>query len=209
MYKKYFNKNTQRTNKQAGFTLVELLIATTVFSTILLLCTYGLIQVGNMMYKGRTSAHTQNMARSIIDDISQAIQYGGRDLRTTVISADGSIIVGSEDTGAFCVGDKRYRYKINTIVGDGDSDWGLIVDSGLTACSYDSVPGAGAKELLANNMSITKFSLTKSTNDNYTINITVAYGAADTRDASGNCKSGAGSQFCAVSKQSTIVRRRV
>ena len=59
---------------QSGFTLLELMIATTIFSVILLLCTVGLIQIGKTYYKGSAIVRTQNVARDITDNITQAIQ---------------------------------------------------------------------------------------------------------------------------------------
>ncbi|HSX31885.1 MAG TPA: prepilin-type N-terminal cleavage/methylation domain-containing protein, partial [Candidatus Saccharimonadales bacterium] len=63
--------------RQQGFTIIELLIATLIFSMVLLLVTVGIMQVTRVYYKGVTESNTQNAARSIVDSISQAIQFDG------------------------------------------------------------------------------------------------------------------------------------
>lgn len=63
------------TRNSEGFTLVELMIATSIFSVILLLLTFGLLGIGQNYYKGRNSVRTQDTARRIMDEISQAIQF--------------------------------------------------------------------------------------------------------------------------------------
>ena len=50
---------------QKGFTVLELMIATTVFSVMLLLTTTGMIQIGKVYYKGLVTAKTQDTVRSI------------------------------------------------------------------------------------------------------------------------------------------------
>lgn len=70
LIRKHLDHNAQ------GFTLVELMIATALFSSILLLITFGLLSIGQNYYKGKNSARTQDVARRVIDEISQAIQFG-------------------------------------------------------------------------------------------------------------------------------------
>src|SRR3990172_9120101 len=67
-----------------GFTIVELMIATTIFSVILLIVTFGMLQIGRTYYKGITLTKTQNAARSIIDTISQDIQFSGEGVTDSV-----------------------------------------------------------------------------------------------------------------------------
>lgn len=191
------------TPDQQGFTLIELLISSTVFSVILLLCTYGLIQIGNTFYKGRTVTNTQNAARNVMDNISQAIQYGGKDVRPSPQVVNTNV----KDKGAFCTGRVRYRYQ-KTQVKDGTSAWGLIVDDQGVACNDTDTNKGNAKELLGPNMRITELVINQ-VGDNYTINLSIAYGDDDLLDADKKCKTGAGSQFCATSTLSTTVQRRI
>lgn len=187
---------------EQGFTLIELLISSAVFSVILLLCTYGLIQIGNTFYKGRTVTNTQNAARSVMDNVSQAIQYGGRDVRPSPQVVD----TNTKDKGAFCTGKVRYRYQKNQVK-DTASAWGLIVDDQGATCNEDANKG-NAKELLGQNMRITELVI-RQVGDNYTINLSIAYGDDDLLDANNKCKVGAGNQFCATATLSTTVQRRI
>ncbi len=90
-------------NQSSGFTMIELLIATTVFSMVLLVCTVALIQIGKTYYRGITSSQVQNRARAAIDDISQAIQFSGEPV--TPIDKISSPY-------HFCAGDKRYTFLL-------------------------------------------------------------------------------------------------
>src|SRR6185437_9676288 len=63
--------------RAAGFTIVELMIAAAIFSLVLILLSYGVIRFNQAYYGGLVQSSTQNAARSIIDNISQAIQLDG------------------------------------------------------------------------------------------------------------------------------------
>src|SRR6266545_6126580 len=89
---------------RSGFTIMELLIATVVFSVVLLVVTAGILQIARVYYKGVTEANTQNTVRTIIDTISQAIQFSGGDVTSTpAITTPGS-------SYAFCVGNQQFSY---------------------------------------------------------------------------------------------------
>lgn len=92
--------------RQNGFTIVELLIATMVFSVVLLLVTFGILQVSRVYYKGVTEANTQNVARGIMDSVSQAIQFSGGAVSTT----PGSPVAGT--SYGFCVNNQLYSYML-------------------------------------------------------------------------------------------------
>ncbi len=196
---------------QNGFTLLELLIATTVFSTILLLCTYGLIQIGNTFYKGSTAVRTQNINRGAIDNISQAIQYGGRGVLTnavdTMTGPAREIVATTQSNGVFCTGNVRYRFNRNTRVQG--TNWALLMDELPTGggCVFDFSKGS-ARELLGENMRIVDLAITEKDDESFDINLSVAYGDDDQLTA-GKCNPGAGSQFCATSTFNTSVQRRI
>src|SRR5437868_3678396 len=92
-----------RRDKQRGFTIVELMIATTVLSLILLLVSVVMIGVGNLFSKGVNQAKVQNSVRNIADDLSQQLKYSS------------GIVAGNPtamptQTEAFCIGTTRYSY---------------------------------------------------------------------------------------------------
>ena len=69
------NKSDNKLTNQTGFTIVELMIATVIFSMVLLVCSYAIIHAGRMYYKGMIMSKTQDTARKIIDSASDAIKY--------------------------------------------------------------------------------------------------------------------------------------
>jgi prepilin-type N-terminal cleavage/methylation domain-containing protein len=102
--------NKRRTNHQQGFTILELLIATTVLSVILLLVTTMILSIGNLFYKGMSQAKVQDAVRSIVDDVSKQIELSGEKPQPGPIQANPQIYV-------YCVGDTRYSYVLNAVIG--------------------------------------------------------------------------------------------
>jgi prepilin-type N-terminal cleavage/methylation domain-containing protein len=99
------------TDRQEGFTLAELMIATSVFSVVLLLCTTALIQVGRQFYKGITSINVQTVARTVINDIQLVAQSSGR-----AITNAGPVVITSASNlqvSSICVGDVRYTFTLD------------------------------------------------------------------------------------------------
>src|SRR5262249_25193419 len=73
-------------SRQAGFTIVELMVATLVFSTILIVITYGVLSFTRAYYNGVTNSTTQDTARNIISTISQAVEFNGSGINVTPTS---------------------------------------------------------------------------------------------------------------------------
>jgi prepilin-type N-terminal cleavage/methylation domain-containing protein len=217
---------TSLRDSNAGFTIIELLIATLVFSVILLLITFGIIQFTNTYYKGITSSNTQNAARNIMDTIAQDIQFSS-DVETTAGSGYGT---GSLDQ--FCIGSHRYTYVLGEQVTDDTPDTGInppqtshaflelpnatnadcqAAAQDITAASY--TPPPGARELIPPHMRLAKLNITQVGSDLYKITVRVIYGDNDilphANDPDTKCQSDKGSQFCATSELDTIVQRRV
>ncbi len=224
---KTYNRPNLQTSSQ-GFTIIELMIATSVFSVILLIATFGVLQITRTYYKGVTAAKTQQTTRAIIDQVSQAIQFSGSDPIT--ITSNGS-------SRGFCINGKRYSYELNQQVIDNSPDLtknqnyhALIVDdqAGCTAAtqalSVDSPPncalspapaGCPFDELMSPNMRLANINtqLVAGTTNLWRVTVTVAFGDSDLLNLSVPtnpiCKSGAGGQFCAVSSLSTTVQNRL
>ncbi len=204
-----------------GFTLVELMIASTVFAVVLLLLTSGIIQIGRVFFKGTTAASTQEVTRTIVSTISQSIQLNGSvpDIKT----AD----------KLFCIGGRRFIYNLgNQLTTDAPSsaNRGIAVDT-AASCTATATPTSTPRELLGPRMRLVKMDITSTTSEFYTITVRVVYGDKDllcspsvvnscTSDAtmtSGElqstdlmCKSGqAGTQFCSTTELTTTVQRRI
>jgi prepilin-type N-terminal cleavage/methylation domain-containing protein len=94
-----------RVKKQSGFTIIELLVATTIFSIVLMVILASFLQIGRMYYKGISVNNTQEAARSIIENLTN-------DIRLSSGYQDGGIYAGAH---YFCLGLHRYIYNINHI----------------------------------------------------------------------------------------------
>lgn len=190
---------------QQGFTIVELMIATLIFSVVLLVVTIGIIQISRVYYKGITEANTQNVTRSVADTISQAIQFNGGVVTNT---SGGS-------TGVFCVGSQQFSYRLGVKLQDAavnGTNYALLQSTTPGCTSSSPVPTANFKELLGPNMRLSNLVVTQSGNL-YKITVKVVYGDDDLLNNPGStnptCKTGAGSQFCSISDLTTTVVKRV
>lgn len=213
----------------AGFTILELLVATSIFSIVLLVVTTGIMSFTRQYYKGVISASTQNTARAILSDVSQAIQFSS------------TVNTGLSNAGSsgFCVDGKLYSYVIGRqVTDDGGSAskhqgyHGIVISPVDGMCSAVSQPVAmptgpslptGYRGLLANHMRLAALDVTSSSEDGtlYTIHVRVIYGDDDLLDpvpasaptpdtwAKMRCNGGIGSQFCAVSDLTTTVQKRL
>lgn len=101
-----------RETNQKGFTIIELMIATAVLSTILLLVTVLMINIGNLYYKGINQSRIQDNVRSVTDEISQRMQLGD-----VVLSASGNAANNNADQRAYCIGSARYTYIVGVQIG--------------------------------------------------------------------------------------------
>lgn len=221
---------------QRGFTLIELMIATSVFSVVLLIASNGIVQIGRMYYKGIVTVRTQEAVRSTVSDISNSLQLtGGQPIYSTV-TPPGSQFV----TKAICIGKSRYTYqidvKIDSNVG-GHALW--LDDQGNGTCTPANLslaePSSTGRELLGANMRLLRFTVNPPAagSNLYTVGLTVAYGDSDlltNYDINGSarvdlvggdgvnegdaaaalCRSGvSGSNFCAVSGLDSSVKKRL
>lgn len=212
----------------SGFTIVELMIATMVFAVVLLLVTAGILQVARVFYKGLTEANTQSAARSIIDDISHAIQFSGGDVDQTATSP----VAGNDY--AFCINNNQISYKPGYQVKNNpsapDQTWHAIVSRTVSGCSGlgaqtlgNQTLLSGSRDLLGQNMRLSNLEVTSLGDNKYRVTVRVAYGDSDLlyspsapSDPAGATRPDAtcrpvraGTQFCAISELSTLVVKRV
>jgi prepilin-type N-terminal cleavage/methylation domain-containing protein len=208
--------------KSYGFTIVELLVALAVFSVVLVVVTAAIIQISRVYYKGFTETQVQTTARTVMDTISQGIQFGGG----TIIGTPTSQTPGT--SYAFCLGNQEYSFRpgyqlVDTTPGIDQTNNALVVRT-TAACSGTSAQNlAGAvtgREMLAPRMRLSKM-VVKSVGTNlYQIQIRLVYGDDDLlvspsgspngpKATDAACKGQDGRQFCAVSELNTTVIRRV
>lgn len=164
---------------QAGFTIIELLVATLVFSVILVVITSGIIHFTENYYKGLHESSTQTTARNVMNVISQNLQYGG--------GAD-AYITNTDTTGEtdkyICIGSVQINYKIGPQLGS-DGTYGVVVSA------VDPLAGCGAyrpgitkgKELLAPKMRLANLCVNNcsgaTSGSLYTVNVGIVYGDVD------------------------------
>lgn len=214
---------TGHSGGQAGFTILELMIAASVFAVILLIVAVGVINFTNSYYKGVTTSKTQETARSIMDTITQAIQFG------QFVSVPQYYAVGT--TYDMCVDGTLYAFRPGQEVTDttpfgfNQGYHGLVAIS--NSCSQSAaLPTAptitNGRELLGQHMRIN--TLTVQQNGNlFTIHLRIIYGDNDLlvqplpanvpawESTDENCggSNQAGEQFCAVADLTTTVEKRI
>ena len=224
-----YNVKKIKDKNQAGFTIIELMVATMVFATVLVILTSGVIYFTNTYYKGITLSTTQNTARQITEDVSRAIQFGGN-----ASTAQKALIGSSPDEAYYlCVGGKRYTYVLDKQVSDNPSNGqayhALVVDK-PSVCNapnekFNSNDVAGSsvattQELIPSRMRLVEFSVVPVSSggaDNlYKITVSVAFGDDDLFEVKSDgkpdyrrCATTKGSHFCGTATLVTSVQERV
>lgn len=219
-------------SKQAGFTLVELLIATSVLSVLLVMATVIMISIGNLYYKGVNQSRIQNNVRSLSDEVSERLQTSNGARPAAADPAQPGVI-------AYCIGDTRYTAVIGKQIGKGSDQSRHVLwrDKNNTPSSCtgslptmaNDTPSSGGAELIAPGARLTKFSIQGTSP--YEVNIEVVYGEDEVlcnANVAGDCNettksthlgdSGAQirckgskdtSRFCATAALNTLVTRRL
>jgi len=219
-------EQSSRVSRAAGFTILELMIASAVFAIILLVVAVGVISFTNSYYKGITSSDAQATARAIMSEVSQSLEFGQN---WTKLSANGAV-------DGYCVDNTLYSYELGQQVTNSSPNssqdqgyHGLVVTNGSASCQAvtPSLPNsatlpASSRELLNQNMRLGAFDITQVENQLFSIRVEVIYGDNDllsnssslpnlgaTQWGSESCAGGTGSQFCAVSDLTTTVEQRL
>lgn len=212
--------------RQQGFTIIELLIATTVFSVILLICSAGLISIGRSYLRTVTNTRTQDAARAISEEIGQSLQFSGSSSYVQAVDTSGS--------KGFCINEKRFSYQPNVMMDSANPNAAHVLSSdssdpasgGSRPCEISPVialdlknsgatAGAyGLRDLLADNMRIVKLNITIVNGDMYKIQVKVASGPDDVftttnADTIACLPDRSSAQFCSVTELTTYVERRL
>ncbi len=210
-----------RSINDKGFTIVELMIAISVFSIILLICISAIIYVGRLYYIGVSQAKVQGVARSSVDTLSDAIKFSADSVKKIEPT------LADDWSGAYCIGVRKYSYVIgkvltDNVVPDTKQTTQALVESidpncgsaGVTVEPVITDPSdiryVPTRELLGKYMRINEFSIVQDTSTGLaTITMSVVYGGDGTdadadifnykvgSDVIESCKTGVGgSQFC-------------
>lgn len=214
-------KKSNAGHAQKGFTIIELMIAISVFSIVLLICMSAIIYIARQYYKGVTITKTQDVSRNISASLGDAVKLNGGEVKDPIANVGG--------WEAKCIGSRKYSYKLNTILTKNpatamQSDQ-VFIESIDPGCS-DSSPSSGSpsnppRELLGENMRLVALSIapiSPTVVDLLNIKFTIAYGGngtpaddAEVFNFAGlpliidSCKTGAASHFCSVVKETKSV----
>jgi prepilin-type N-terminal cleavage/methylation domain-containing protein len=205
--------NKQHTD-QKGFTIVELMLSTVIFSIVMLMVIFAMMHIGRTYTRSLVSARMQQQVDEMIYEISQDVKFEGGTLVHYKPIGDGSV-------GVLCVGLKRYTYLLNeqrndlqphVMLYDQNDDCGLIAPAGANLSTLNQ----SAKDLVQSRTRLYKFEVSKLpsiADDSWRIDVGLAYGDDDqfNYDGSGRpiCKSEVGSQNCKTAESTLLVTRRV
>jgi prepilin-type N-terminal cleavage/methylation domain-containing protein len=224
-------KTETYTRNNQGFTIIELMIALSVLSVLLVMASAILIRIGNLYTKGVNTANLQNTTRTISADVSSGIQV-----------SDNSISrIDSGGASAYCIGATRYSFIQDKEHGtdyDGTTTdhvlWRDTLQVPTASCqpinfadiANDHSSLGDGYEMMPEHMRIVNFTVQKSNavalsgHNAYEINLWIAYGDSDlvqTFDAipaddtteQANCKGDSGTQFCAVAHIDAITTQKI
>ena len=213
-----------KSNNKKGFTIVELLIAISVFSALLIIIVYAFLYGLNTFSKAQVVSKTQEVSRSIEQNIAQSFSLTAAGSYTPITAVTN--INNRITSEGFCLGQYRYSYVLDKQL-TSSNNYGLLQDT-IQGCSTSTVsvdlsaanlPTLNTpKQLLGNNMRISNFTIRKSTPSNssatgYKLVMEIDYGnnlKAGTNGYNYQCPSGnISSSFCAVAKIDTIIFQRI
>jgi hypothetical protein len=183
-----------------GFTIVELTIATGVFSIILLLAMAGFIQIGKLFYKGVNITGTSDVGKHALNSIKSDVSFDTLTTSYAFQNAPVSTPSGSVERKYFCAGTNRYTFILHKQL-DADAEaaemqtsvagwykFALLKDRIVNGCpnpfvttgpSPDPIDPNEATELLGDKMRLSYINIQPVAGTNnklYTIIIKVAYG---------------------------------
>jgi prepilin-type N-terminal cleavage/methylation domain-containing protein len=198
---------------QKGFTVLELLIATTVLAVILVMATLLITSISNLYYKGVNESKVQGNARAIDAQMTQDLQFSNDAPRVGTDSSNSDIHV-------ICIGDVRYSFVKLIRVGDtlNGKTYAHVLwrESGINNCSQTagadlttSSTLTGGTEMISGSSRITALTVTQT--DPAQLTIGVAFGDDNLLNLSASpvvCKGGTDDKFCGTANiSSTVVKR--
>ena len=187
----------------SGFTIIELMIAITILSILLLLSSMVLVNVGNLFSKGINMSNVQNDSRNIIQQVSSDIQFSGSALNnggSTNAIAYRYVDYGNPVTVyAYCFGDIRYSFvdasSWTSVPGDfAPSNWPhelwrdkmtgqnscspLNIGQSSPTCAGNTscLSSQGGSELTGSNMHLATFNIVEYNSQLYGIFVGLAFG---------------------------------
>lgn len=183
--------------EENGFTIIELMIATSILAVLLLISSVIMIGIGNLFEKGINVTNLQNDSRNIISDLSSDIEFSGTQMSANSYSYSYSGGPTKVTVYAECFGNDRYSYVLgfppsgwpHTIWKDVMQTQGscdpLNIGLATPSCSgytqggcIEPLAGTGS-ELAGNNMHIISLSIIPYNNQLYGVNLDMVLGQQD------------------------------
>lgn len=217
-WKSSLNYEPKFSGVAGGFTIIELMIASVVFSIILLVALAGFTSIGRLFYKGVTINQTQNITSQVLDDVVHNIQSAAS--VSTVQSGNGYTY--------YCIGGTRYTLNLKHVLDTSQPEdysvggnFALVRDKlpGATACAAPCATSSGCPtgtisftkpvEMLGNRMRLMKLDVASVNGQLYNVSVVIAFGSdsafSDVSDPDKiACQGGEASQaFCSVNRLST------
>lgn len=141
--------STKFNKTQAGFTIIELLIATLVFSIVMVVLLAAFISTSNLFYKGVSMNSTQEDTRSVVQSIADDIKFSQSP------PADLAATITTPGPGIFCIGQHRYQYKIGHQLNGSAGDYAVQRDTiSYSADCSKTASGNDIEEMLDNGMQL-------------------------------------------------------
>lgn len=215
---------------QSGFTIVELMIATAVFSVILLIITAGVLAFSKQYMHGQTYSNLQFTARQVSSQVGQDIQFGNG---VSTVPANTFTTAGTTTTvGCYQIGASVYLYHIGRLVEDNKHGLVMVPNQSATGACNSFIPlsngrlesalnsNPGARELLSQGQRLLQFSIIDGTGAGaHVVEIKIASGDDDlfTPDITPTfnawqdvkCKPTDGREYCAITSLKTTALERI
>lgn len=177
---------------ESGFTIIELMIASLVFATILMIVTSAIIELSHTYLKSANDANTQNVARNIEDNVTKAVQFSTDDTDVNGPSTNNSIASNGAinyNTRWYCANNQIFIFNDGVIYNDTGTtpdNLGLIssplstpcpISSAMTRADVSGYISTGI-ELLSPNMAVSRFIISETSLASHLYNINLIISSA-------------------------------
>lgn len=219
---------TRRANyNQAGFTLVELMLALAFVAFVLIFATTTIVQIMRTYNKGLAVKEINQTARNVMEDMTRII----RDSSTNAIVTAPLTNSPSTSKGRVCFGSVSYVWNftnttLNQYTDNSRINFARVNDPGSSLCvlsggNYPKVDKTQATELLSGNVWVQQLTVTPTVGGQF-YDIFIQLSTVDDPTAPAitynwpnpipeqrvQCTGGNNGQFCAVANFSTSVNAR-
>jgi prepilin-type N-terminal cleavage/methylation domain-containing protein len=219
-----WDHKTNKNSQQAGFTIVELMIALSVLSVLLVMSSVILIQIGNLYSKGVNASKIQDATRSVTADLTGTLEFSGQapaggcgtpSPKTTCYT---QVTPGEVPVYSYCIGKVRYSYILGHKLSDSprnddtyhESYHVLWRDTMKTTdkcpplklldpgAPNDSQSSGDGYEMVPHNVRLTRFKVeqTPAASGIYNIDVWMAYGDDDLVNTQGDSGAQPGHSTC-------------